>query len=237
MHETWKQLQHSCHVLVDLASSWWLEKMLRLPELSPRAGFARRELRGVLDEDWLPELCDIASPTIASTAPVLKFKLDGSLPEVIWLEVDIKTTIQQFKNRYYSQWRRPSLLLKHFGAKHACRNIKLSSTQTHRSETQQWHVKSCETWGSLEVVEKLRWNSEANTITAWHHLLWWNQPTLQRSEIGKTSYCNVTWTTVMELDMEEMMKTKNKVLGWSQIQFKSKVDRRQSWVQIRKKSK
>jgi hypothetical protein len=53
--------------------------MLRRPELSPRAVFTRREPRGVLDDDCLPERCDIAAPTIASTDPVLKFKLNGSL--------------------------------------------------------------------------------------------------------------------------------------------------------------
>ena len=43
--------------------------------------FAWRELRGVLDDDWLPARCDIASPTIASTDSVLKFNLNGSLPK------------------------------------------------------------------------------------------------------------------------------------------------------------
>ena len=57
--------------------------MLRLPGLSPQAVFTRREPRGVLDDDWLPERCNIASLTIASTDSVLKFKLDGPLLEFI----------------------------------------------------------------------------------------------------------------------------------------------------------
>ena len=99
MHEIWEQLGGFGKLLV----TW---EMLRLPNLSPRAVFTRREPRGVLDDDLLPERCDITSPTIASTDSVLKFKLDGSLLEFIWLGVDIQNTIQRFKKRNYSQWRR-----------------------------------------------------------------------------------------------------------------------------------
>ena len=52
-------------------------EMLCFPELSTRP------FLGVFDDDWLPEHCDIASPTIASTDPILKSKLDGSLLELI----------------------------------------------------------------------------------------------------------------------------------------------------------
>ena len=99
MHEMWEQLGGFGKLLV----TW---EMLRLPKLSPRAVFTRRDPRGVLDDDLLPERCDITSPTIASTDSVLKFKLDGSLLEFIWLGVDIQNTIQRFKKRNYSQWRR-----------------------------------------------------------------------------------------------------------------------------------
>ena len=123
--------------------------MLRLPKLSPRTVFTRREPRGVLDDDLLPERCDITSPTIAPTDSVLKFKLDGSLLEFIWLGVDIQNAIQRFKQRNYSQWRRKCsqsvkvsklnwnwtgqinwtdvaafAALNHCGAKQSCRDIK-----------------------------------------------------------------------------------------------------------------
>ena len=41
----------------------------------------------------------------------------------------------------------------------------------------------------------------------------------------------------MEPDMEAMMETKDRVLDWCQIEFKPKLQRKQSWVQTRKKSK
>jgi len=36
-------------------------KMLRLPGLSPRAVFARRELRGILNDDYLLERCALTN--------------------------------------------------------------------------------------------------------------------------------------------------------------------------------